>query len=59
MENKITFDDSWEFTCVSDIPKNATMKLNQWKSTGYEIVFIAVRWEGEELNYLIARRKKQ
>jgi hypothetical protein len=56
--NKIIFGDEWEFVSERDTPTKAVMKLNQWRSTGYEIVFITVQWFGEEINYLIARRKK-
>lgn len=55
--NKIIFNDEWEFVVETDIPPKAVMKLNQWR-VNYEIVFISVRWVADELNYIIARRKR-
>lgn len=56
--NKTVFGNEWEFVTERETPTKAVMKLNQWRSTGYELVFISVNWEGDELRYVIARRQK-
>jgi uncharacterized protein YxjI len=55
--DKIIFDDKWEFVTESDIPAKVVTKLNQWKHN-YILCFISVKWEKDELCYLIARKKK-
>lgn len=56
--NKVIFNDEWEFVTESDIPTKAVTKLNQWKNE-YDIVFIAVKFQSDEVNYIIARRRRK
>lgn len=55
--DKIVFDDRWEFVTETDIPAKVVTKLNQWRHQ-YDIVFISVKWEKDELCYLISRKKR-
>lgn len=56
--NKVIFNHEWEFIHASGDPVEVTNKLNQWKKT-FDLVFISVRFEGGNLDYLIARKKER